>query len=100
MKLAFMALAFCLMATGCATSHDERKAAVRGALIGAAGGAIVSSVAGGDPWAGAAAGAAGGAALGYITADGKQRRVTRDRYGRPYWVDDGGRWQYLNDGRR
>lgn len=81
---------------GCASNDQERRAA-RGALIGAAGGAIISSATGGNPWAGAAAGAAGSAAIGYVTADGKQRRVGRDRSGRPYWIDERGRRTYLND---
>jgi osmotically inducible lipoprotein OsmB len=98
MKLAIIALASCISITGCATNDQERRAA-RGALIGAAGGAIISSATGGDPWAGAAAGAAGGAAFGYVTADGKQRRLERDRSGRPYWVDERGRRQYLNHDR-
>jgi osmotically inducible lipoprotein OsmB len=97
-----MAISLCLglALCGCAANRHEKHAAVRGALLGAAGGAIISSVAGGDPVAGAAVGAAGGAALGMITADGKPRRVSRDQYGRSYWVDDHGRWRYVSEHRR
>lgn len=90
------ACASLVLITGCASRDPERRAAMQGALIGAAGGAIVSSMSGGDPWAGAAVGAAGGAAVGYITADGKQRRVERDQYGRSYWIDEQGRYRYLD----
>lgn len=100
MKLIVTALFFCVVFSGCSSHDPERRAAARGALIGAAGGAIVSSMAGGDPLAGAAAGAAGGAALGYITADGKERRVERDRYGRSYWVDEHGRRRYVDNRNR
>lgn len=99
MKKVLAILAFGLILSGCAARHHEREAAARGALIGAAGGAIVSSIAGKDPLAGAAIGAAGGAAVGLITAEGKQRRINRDRHGRAYWIDDHGRWRYVSDRR-
>lgn len=80
-----------LLIAGCATDRGERRAAVRGALIGAAGGAAVAAVTGGDALDGAAIGAAGGAAIGAITHDGKRRDVYRDGRGRKYWTDDNGR---------
>lgn len=98
MKRLIPAFAALVLITGCASSNPESRAAARGALVGAAGGALVSSMSGGDPWAGAAVGAAGGAAVGYIAADGKQRRVERDRNGRSYWVDDHGRRRYVDSG--
>lgn len=83
---------------GCASNADQR-AAVRGALIGAAGGAVVSAATGGDLAKGAAIGAAGGAAIGVITQDGRKREVYRDRDGRRYWVDDRGRRRHLSNRR-
>lgn len=82
--------------TGC-VSNDDKRAAVRGALIGAAGGAAVSAITGGDLAEGAAIGAAGGAAIGVITQDGRKREVYRDRDGRRYWVDDRGRRRHMSD---
>lgn len=76
---------------GCSTSHHERRAATRGAIIGAAGGAAISAITGGDALEGAAIGAAAGAAIGYITRDGKRRELYRDRDGGRYWIDDRGR---------
>lgn len=84
-----------LALAGCA-SHD-RRAAVRGAAIGAIGGAVVSAATGGDIAEGAAIGAAGGAAIGVITEGGRERKVYRDRDGRRYWVDDNGRRRHLRN---
>lgn len=84
--------------SGCASNADQR-AAVRGALIGAAGGAVVSAATGGDLAEGAAIGAVGGAAIGVITQDGRQRKVYRDRDGGRYWVDDRGRRRHMSDRR-
>ncbi|MEJ1170330.1 hypothetical protein [Variovorax sp. CCNWLW235] len=91
------ALTFTL--TGCAVDRHERRAAIKGALIGAAGGAAISAMTGGDVAAGAAIGAAGGAAVGVITHDGRERRVYNDR-GRRYWQDDYGQRRYIPDGYR
>lgn len=77
--------------SGCAANHSERRDALRGALIGAAAGGVLSAATGGDFAEGAAVGAAGGAAIGYITADGKRREVRHDRRGNRYWIDDQGR---------
>lgn len=95
MKTILAALACVLFFSGCESNPSKKNAAVRGALIGAAGGAAVSMLAGGDPLTGAAAGAAGGAVLGAVMEDGKQRRLHRDAYGRSYWVDDRGRWRFV-----
>jgi osmotically inducible lipoprotein OsmB len=83
-----------LLATGCATDRQSR-AALRGAVVGAAGGAAISALTGGDALAGAAVGAAGGAAVGAIVEDGRQRPVYRDGQGR-YWRDDQGRRRYTH----
>ncbi|HEX7871420.1 MAG TPA: glycine zipper domain-containing protein [Sphingobium sp.] len=92
MKKTIMAVTIgSLMVAGCANNYEQRRAATRGALIGAVGGAAVSALAGGDALEGAAMGAAAGAAIGYITKDGKRREVYRGRDGGRYWVDDRGR---------
>ena len=75
----------------CATDHAERRAAARGALIGAAGGAAISALTDGDIAQGAAIGAAAVATIGYVTRDGRRREVYRGRDGRRYWIDDRGR---------
>lgn len=85
--------ALALAAAGCASA--DQRAAVRGAAIGAIGGAVVSAATGGDVAEGAAIGAVGGAAVGIITQDGRERKVYRDRDGRRYWVDDQGRRRHL-----
>jgi len=87
-----------LAMAGCA-SRDNERAAVRGALIGAAGGAALTAIAGGDALQGAAIGAAGGAAIGVITQDGRERRVYRDRDRGRYWVDDRGDRHFLSGNR-
>jgi osmotically inducible lipoprotein OsmB len=94
-----LAAVLSLALTGCAVDRHERRAAVKGALIGAAGGAAISALTGADVAAGAAIGAAGGAAVGVITQDGRERRV-RHEGGRRYWQDDDGRRRYLPDGYR
>jgi osmotically inducible lipoprotein OsmB len=87
-----------LAIAGC-TGRAEERAAVRGALIGAAGGAALSAATGGDPLKGAAVGAVGGAAIGVITQDGRERKVYRHRNGRRFWLDDRGRERFLGDER-
>lgn len=99
MKVIIAAMACVLLFAGCESNPRKKDAAVRGAIIGAVGGAAVTAIAGGDPVAGAAIGAAGGAVIGSVMEDGKQRRLHRDAYGRQYWVDDRGRWRYV-EGRR
>lgn len=98
-SLVVVALAASMTLTGCAMDRHERRAAVRGALIGAAGGAAISAMTGGDVATGAAIGAAGGAAVGVITQDGRERRVYNDQ-GRRYWQDDRNQRRYLPDGYR
>lgn len=83
---------------GCAGTRAERHGAARGALIGAAGGAVISAMTGGGPVQGAAVGAAGGAAVGAITADGRDRRTYRDDRAR-YWTDDRNQRRYVPDRR-
>lgn len=94
-----VAAALTLTLAGCAVDRHERRAAIKGALIGAAGGAAISAMTGGDLAAGAAIGAAGGAAVGVITHEGRERRVYDDG-GRRYWQDDRSQRRYLPDGYR
>ena len=94
MKLAVFACIFAFAVSGCAVDRRDQRAAVRGALIGAAGGAAISAITGGDLATGAAVGAAGGAAVGVISQDGRERRVYNDQ-GRRYWQDDRGERRYL-----
>lgn len=80
-----------LLAMGAAGCTENR--VVRGAAIGAAGGAVAGAVVPGiSTVEGAAIGAAGGAIVGALTKDGKQ--WYRDADGREYWVDDEGRRHY------
>ena len=50
---------------GCAGLSSTQQRMLTGTALGAAAGAGISTVAGGDPWVGAAIGGAGGAATGY-----------------------------------
>lgn len=76
-------------AAGCSSDNKV----LRGAGIGAAGGAVVGAVVPGiDPVTGAAIGAAGGAVVGALDKDG--RRWYRDRDGREYWIDKDGDRRY------
>jgi len=98
-KVIALVSALSMVIGGCAsTSRREERAAVRGALIGAAGGAVLSAATGGDLATGAAIGAAGGAAIGVITQDGRKREVYRGNDGRRFWVDDNGQ-RRVYDGR-
>ena len=69
---------------------------LKGAGIGAAGGALVGAITGGDVLAGAAIGAAAGAVIGIVTEDHNRYE---DRNGQRYYYDSDGR-QYHYDNRR
>ena len=75
-------LAAALTLSACATDNDT----VRGAAIGAGGGAVVGAVVPGvSPIEGAAIGAVGGAIIGALQDKDRNRgdrRYCRDRYGR------------------
>lgn len=74
---------------GCETDNKV----VRGAAIGAAGGAVAGAVIPGlSAVEGAAIGAAGGAVVGALDKDG--HRWYRDDRGREYWVDKDGNRHY------
>ena len=51
---------------GCAGLSPTQQRMLTGSALGAAAGAGVSTVAGSDPWVGAALGGVGGATTGYI----------------------------------
>ena len=53
--------------TGCSGMNRTQQRALSGGAIGAAGGAAVGAVTGGDPVTGAVIGGAGGAAVGALT---------------------------------
>lgn len=71
---------------------------LKGAGIGAAGGAAVGALTGGNVVAGAALGAAAGAIIGAVTND-RNRYEDRDGY-RTYYEADGRPYRYDRDGRR
>ncbi len=62
-----VALLIATAATGCENMDRQQQRTLSGAGIGAAGGAVVGAVVGGNPLAGAAIGGAGGAAVGALT---------------------------------
>ena len=74
-----------LLASGCGTNPGDR--AVSGAMLGAAGGALIGAATG-NPSAGAAIGAVGGAVIGATT-----NPCDLD-LGSPYWRHHGGRRSY------
>ncbi len=101
LKVAALALTTSLALAGCTTNeYGERRPsrAVTGAGIGAAGGAGIAAITGGDVLTGAAIGGAAGAVLGIVTED---RNRYEDRSGYRYYYDDRGReYRYDNNRRR
>lgn len=75
-----------LILAGCGTTTGDRLAS--GALIGAAGGAVVGAAVGGDPGTGAAIGAVAGGVVGAAT-DPCDLNL-----GDPVWRDHGGAREY------
>ncbi len=65
-KIAVVAVIATLSA-GCSNLSHRENRALMGAGIGAAGGAVVSSITGGSPWVGGLIGGAGGAAVGALS---------------------------------
>lgn len=81
---------------GYSRNDDQRNRALGGAAIGAAAGAGLGAIVGGvSPVEGAIGGAVAGAIVGAVTADGRERDVYQDQYGRRYWVDEYGRRVYV-----
>lgn len=82
--------------SACETTDPAVRGAGRGAAIGAAAGALTGAVVGG---VGVAEGAAGGAAIGAVvgaaTSGDRDRRYRWDA-NRCYYVDNDGRWVYVD----
>ncbi|WP_439534642.1 YMGG-like glycine zipper-containing protein [Polymorphobacter sp.] len=100
MTMMSLMLGASLAVAGCTTDRygDRRPSrAVTGGAIGAAGGAGVAAVTGGNVVTGAAIGAAAGAVLGIVTED---RNRYEDRAGQRYYYDDRGEYRYDNRRRR
>ena len=98
-KTSVLAIAILGTLGACTTDEYGNRQASRGltgAGIGAAGGAAVGALTGGDVLAGAAIGAAAGAVLGIVTDD-KNRYADRDGQ-RCYYGQDGR--EYYDDDRR
>jgi hypothetical protein len=86
------AIAAALALAGPANAGSTRDV-LKGAAIGAGGGAVVGAVVPGlSVGEGALIGGAGGAVIGALDKDG--RRWYRDSEGRKYWVDKRGRRHY------
>ncbi len=104
LSFSILAASASLALAGCTTDqYGDRRISrpVQGAAIGAAGGAGVAAVTGGNLLTGAAIGAAAGAILGIVTED-KNRYEDRDGYrnyydrrGREYRYDDRRRKVYI-----
>lgn len=96
-----LALAAMVSLSACTTDrygNQQASRGLKGAGIGAAGGAAVGALTGGDVLAGAAIGAAAGAIIGVVTDD-RNRYEDRDGY-RTYYEPDGRRYRYDNNRRR
>ncbi|GGE18340.1 hypothetical protein GCM10011529_26000 [Polymorphobacter glacialis] len=101
-KMTVMALAAVTALSGCTTDqygnrNTEGNRALTGAAIGAAGGAAVGALTGGNVLAGAALGSAAGAVLGVVTTD---KNRYEDRSGQRYYYDDRGQYYYDRDNRK
>lgn len=99
LKLIAMALAASIALAGCTTNeYGDRRLSrpAGGAAIGAAGGAGVAAITGGNVLTGAAIGAAAGAVLGIVIED---RNRYEDRDGYRNYYDNRGR-EYRYDDRR
>jgi len=83
-----------LILSGCASTGTTQT--TDGALIGAAGGALLGQAIGhntGSTLAGAAIGGLAGAAIGH-NEEKKERRYYRDSHGYVYYIDHDGRRHY------
>lgn len=68
MKKTLIALTVATLLAGCVVDPHTARSGARGALIGAAGGAAISALTGGNLAQGAALGAAAGATVGVATS--------------------------------
>ncbi len=99
LKTAIFAIAATASLAACTTDeygNQHASRGLKGAGIGAAGGALVGAVTGGDVLAGAAIGAAAGAVIGIVTDDHNRYE---DRNGQRYYYENDGR-RYHYDNRR
>lgn len=99
-KPLLMALAATISLSACTTDqygNQQASRGLKGAGIGAAGGALVGVITGGDVLAGAAIGAAAGAVVGIVTED---RNRYEDRNGQRYYYEKNGRQYYYDNQRR
>lgn len=67
--IAFVMMVFVFIFVGCAGMSRTQQTTLSGAGIGAAGGAVLGAVVGGNPLVGAAIGAGVGGAAGYIVGE-------------------------------
>jgi osmotically inducible lipoprotein OsmB len=67
--IVFTLLAFVLTFTGCVGMSRTQQSTLSGAAIGAGGGALFSTIVGGNPLGGAAVGAGIGALGGYLVGE-------------------------------
>ena len=91
-----LASAFMILMSGCASTGTSQT--TDGALLGAAGGALVGQAIGrntGSTLAGAAIGGLAGAAIGN-NEEKKNRRYYRDERGYTYYIGNDGRRYYKN----
>jgi len=87
------------MTAGCTTDaygNQHLNGAGKGSLIGAAGGAGVAALTGGNPLVGAAIGAAAGAVIGVVSDDHNRYE---DRDGRRYYYESDNRRYHYDNGR-
>lgn len=68
-----VALMVALAASACTDMTPRQQGTVSGGAIGAAAGAGIASITGGNAWQGAAIGAAAGATAGYIRGNRQQQ---------------------------
>lgn len=99
-KTPLFALATLAALSACTTDqygNQQASRGLKGAGIGAAGGAVVGALTGGDVLAGAAIGAAAGAVIGIVTED---KNRYEDRNGQRYYYDQNNRRYYYDNRRR
>ncbi|MFZ4690346.1 MAG: YMGG-like glycine zipper-containing protein [Polymorphobacter sp.] len=95
--LLFAALGSLAACTTDQYGNQQASRGLKGAGIGAAGGAIVGAITGGDVLAGAAIGAAAGAVVGIVTED---RNRYEDRNGQRYYYDNQNQQYWYDKNRR
>ncbi|HLG87665.1 MAG TPA: YMGG-like glycine zipper-containing protein [Alphaproteobacteria bacterium] len=66
-KVVALALVLAMGTSACSNMTRQQQRALSGGALGAAGGAAIGAIAGGNPLTGALIGGAGGAAIGALT---------------------------------